>query len=475
MPEAQPEARAEGAPPLLTIATRAAVFAALLMGSWSLGDSKVALAQTVTLALDVEGPDAQAVRGIVLEALPPGIELAAEKTTRAALVHEGQNRPLGRDLDPVVIDRVRRAARVMGVAAVVVVRVRRDRTARRALLLVVPARKTPASVEEVTLAFTSHDEDVAAIASALGQSLEPYAPQPTPPADAPSPVPRSSDSDLGERGTIPEPSGSQAPPTVEPPTSTRESAGSDVAEGAIRRPSAPAQLAATSVLDIAVAGEIVGRHFEYKNGIGLNDRRYTLFPAPAASLRGQLFPLARAGSPWADIGLIVEYVRMYSGLNDTNSAPADVFPSSYSAGLRARVHPGTDPPLILGLSVQYAFTSFLAVGPPAFELPDVTYRSIRSAIDSRVSFGRFSLLDQVAFRAAVDKEAISTRFYAPQGYGLDAELGAALMLVRAVEARLVVDYELYSFAFTPPAGATFGAGSARDQLYGAQLAFAFVL
>jgi len=261
----------------------------------------------------------------------------------------------------------------------------------------------------------------------------------------------------------------------DPEVALAQSTAVEVAGGAIAHPQTPAQLAAASVVDVAFAGGIAGRRFEYSNGIQPHGSLYTLFPAPAAGARGQLFPLAHAGAPWGDVGLIADYERIFSQMNDADSVGTDVRPSSYAAGLRARIHPGPDPRLIVGVSVEYAFTSFRPVGPPPFNLPDVTYRSVRSAIDTRVYAGRFSLIEEVGFRFVVDGDAISTRFYSPEGHGLDAELGAALLLVRGVEARAVVDYELHSFTFTPPAGATFGAGSARDQLYGARLALAFVL
>jgi hypothetical protein len=439
----------------------------------ALADSKVALAQTDAVVLYVEGPDAQGVRSVVLEALPRGITLADEKTFRAELVREGQSRPMGRDLDPGVIDRVRRAARVMGVAAVVVVRVRRDQAARRALVLVVPAWRTPASAEETTLPFTSRDDDVAAVTAALGESLEPYAPAPIVPTANPPIAPPSPLSHLREGPLCPGPPAPAA--AAQRPPTTLEHPSPQVAERSMGQPRTPAQSAAASAVDLALAGEIVGRHFDYKNGIQPGGSRYTLFPAPAAGARGQLFPLARAGGPWGDIGVVAEYLRIFSEMNNTSSAAADVFPSSFSAGLRARIHPGSDPRLILGLSVEYSFISRRAVGPPPFELPDVTYRSIRPAIDTRVYFGRFSLLEEVAFHALFDQNAISTRFYAPRGYGIDAEFGAALALDRTIEARLAVDYEVYAFSFNPPAGATFEAGTARDQLVGAQLAVAFVL
>ena len=236
-----------------------------------------------------------------------------------------------------------------------------------------------------------------------------------------------------------------------------------------------AQRAAASTIETTVGGEVVGRHFQYRNGIKPGGSLFTLFPSPAATIGGQMFPLAHAGAPWGDVGVIAEYLRIFSAMNDASNVAADVRPSAYSGGLRVRIHPGPDPRLILGLSVEYAVTSFRSVGSPPFDLPDVTYRSVRTALDSRVYFGRFSLIEEVAFRAIVDEATISTRFYAPEGYGLDAEVGAAFVLFRGIEARLVVDYENYAFSFTPPPGATFGSGSARDQLYGARLALAFGL
>jgi hypothetical protein len=237
----------------------------------------------------------------------------------------------------------------------------------------------------------------------------------------------------------------------------------------------PAQLAAASLIDLEMGGEIVSRRFDYQNGIQPVGSRSTLPPAPGASVRAQVFPLARASAAWEDLGFVGEYRRIFSDMNDSGSAAADAFPSSWSAGLRARIHPGSEPHLILGVSVEYTFASRRAVGQPPFELPDVTYRSVRPAIDTRVYLGRFSILEELAFRAVVDRDAISTRFYSPQGYGLDAEFGAALMVARGIEVRLAADYELYTFVFNAPVGAAFAAGSARDEIYGARLALAFVL
>lgn len=443
----------------------------------SLGAPRRAQAQPAALALYVEGPDADAVRSAVVEALPPGTNLADEKVFHAELVREGQNRPLGRDLDPAVIDRVRRAARIMGVSAVLVVRVRRDQTARRALLLVVPAWRTPASAEEVTLVFASREEDAAAIASALGPSLDAYAPPPArslegAPTAHPSPSP---EADLAQTPSPPASAAPRIPPVAEVLPSSPGRPAPDADARATPRPGTPAQRAAASVIDLALAGEVVGRHFDYDNGVQPSRSQYTAFPAPAVNVRGQLFPLAHTGLLLGDVGLVAGYERIASAAGETGSLAADASPSSYAAGLRVRIHPGSDPRLIVGVSVEYTCTSRRAVGSPTSELPDVTYRSVSPALDTRVSFGRVSLKSDFAFRDVVDRGAISTRFYGPHGFGLDAEFGAALALTEALEARLAVDYELYSFAFTPPPGGAFGVGSARDQLYGARLGLALVL
>jgi hypothetical protein len=235
----------------------------------------------------------------------------------------------------------------------------------------------------------------------------------------------------------------------------------------------PAQRAASSLLELDVAGGVVGRRFEYRSGIQPGMMRYTLPPSPQVSLAAQVFPLAYASGLWRDIGFVGSYARTFSVMNDTDSVSADLFPSSYSAGLRARIHPGSDPRLILGLSLEYVFESYREVGPSGHELPEVDYKVLRPRIDTLVYWGRFSLVEAVGFHIPLD--GVSTRFYGPRGYGADAEFGGALALHPAIEARLLVDYQLYSFGLNPPPGATFGSGSTRDQLYGARLQIALSL
>lgn len=130
---------------------------------------------------------------------------------------------------------------------------------------------------------------------------------------------------------------------------------------------------------------------------------------------------------------------------------------------------------MLGLSIGYACTTFTSVGPPDAELPNVTYRSVRPAVDARVPIGIFSILAGAAFHVLVDPGDISTRFYGPSGYGFASELGGALRIGSRFDMRLTGWYERYVLSFSPSPGAGFGAGNALDELYGGRLALGLVL
>jgi hypothetical protein len=436
--------------------------------------STLAGAEETAVAVWVEGPDAGAVRAVIDDALPAGTKLVGEVQLRAELHRQGQ-RGFGTEIDGAAMARIRKAARVLGVGAVVVARVRRDRAGRRVLLLVVDAWRVPAAVAEARVELKAHTEDVDAVKEALGPSLssnapadstrpqagpaapEQVAPPPAevpaaPPAEAPPVVPRATEAvpQTGMTYSSPATSPAESPASVRPPT--------------------PGQRMATAALDLSVGDEVAGRRFEYDNGIAPRTRVWSAFPSPGLSVRATVFPFALR-----DVGLSAEYLRIFSAANTGGSLTADMAPSSYAIGARVRVHPGRDPPALLGLSLAYACTTFTSVGTPDAELPDVTYRSVRPSIDVRIPIGVFSVTASAAFHAIVDPGGTSTRFYGPSGYGLASELGGTLLFGSKIELRLSGWYERYSFQFSPPPGARFEHGGALDQLYGARLALALLL
>jgi hypothetical protein len=425
-----------------------------------------ALAQTRTIAVYAEGTDPGGVRDAVRKAVGGAADLVDDRAFRAELARAGQGHGFGAELDPRAIDRIRRAGLAIGAEAVVIARERRDGNSRWVVLTVIDVSEGPARVKKAQLDLNSHDKDTDEIAFALGDSLDRYSPQPGS-RIRPGAIP------AHEAPRAHEPI--EANPSASAPSGvTRAAAEAEAAKTGLRPGTTPAQLVATSLLEVAAGIEALGRQFKYNNGISPQPSLYRMFPARSADVSGKIFPFAAARRPWRDIGVAGAYSLTLLQKSDLQGAISSAMPSSHSFGLCARIHPGTDATVLLGACVGYAFTSFGRVGPPNAELPDVTYRSVRSAIDARLAFGSFSLLAAAAFRAMIATDAISARFYGPRGYGLDGEIGGAFMYVRRLEARLVARYERYSFGFTPPPGAAFAAGDALDHLYGVRASLAFV-
>ena len=419
---------------------------------------RLAPAEPMAVAIVVDGPNARAVRGIVVDALPSGANVVSESVFRAELARQGLRKPFGRAIDPAAIAKISEAARSMGLAAVVVVRVQRDGTGNRGQLLVVDPSKSGAASAPVPVRLKSHKDAVTAVGAELRRALSTEASEPSPPASSTPPI--EAPATTATLSTPP------APPGPEPAPSA-SNLGPAVAPAS--GPPTPGQRVATSLVDLSVGGDVAGRQFTYASGIFPRARDYLRFPAPALSLRGELFPFA-----WRDVGFTAEYLKASVGENGAGSPATYIQPSYYAVGLRFRVHPGDDPHVIVGFSVAYARTAFDRVGPTTAELPSVTYRSVRPAIDVRVPFGAFSISATAGFHAILNGGSISTGFYSPSGYGFDGEIGGALMVVPKVEVRFAAWYRRYAFTFVPPT-ASFGAGGSVDELYGARLALALVL
>ncbi|MGH7435927.1 MAG: hypothetical protein ACRENE_09655 [Polyangiaceae bacterium] len=427
--------------------------------------SAAAGAEEKVVALYVDGPDARAVRAVVGDALPAGAKVLDETLLRAELAHQGV-RAFGKEIDADTMTRIRKAARVMGLQAVVIARVRHDRAGRHVRLIVVDAWKAQAALSDARVDLKSHGDDVDAVKVALGPSVGSIGGEESASGSAPS---------------APETEPSQAPP---PPAAAASAArpakseppASDLAPAtAGTEPASPEATSqghafAESILDVSVGDEIAGRRFQYNNGIAPGARVASTFPAPGVSVAGTVFPFA-----WRDVGLSAEYLRIYSAANTSGSPGDDLWPSSYAVSARVRLHPGRDPHVLLGFSLGYACTTFTSVGPPDAELPNVTYRSVRPAVDVRVPIGIVSILASGAFHILVAPGDISTRFYDPSGYGFSTELGGAVKLGSKLEMRLAGWYERYYVSFSLPAGVRFDAGGASDQLYGARLALALIL
>ncbi len=298
----------------------------------------------------------------------------------------------------------------------------------------------------------SGEEDSHAVAAALGHALDRFAPEPEPPAAPPR----------AETAAPPEPRVAPVLPEDKVPSA--------VGAAAETGPADP--LVATSSVEMSIGAGAAGRQFSYANGVSPAPLVYKAFPAATAEVMFKAFPFSAAGGLWRDIGFAGEYSLTpftASGYQHLYSTP-----TSHSFGLCGRLRAAEKPRLLVSACLEYAYTFFGAVGPPARELPDVTYRSVRPAVEMRAAFGAFSVIAAAAFRAVLDAEGTSSRFYGPSGYGLDAEVGGAMVWAPRLEVRALARYEQYSFTFAPPSGATFGAGYSNDQLYDVRASVAIV-
>ena len=445
------------------------VFAILVLSVFAM--SAKALAGETAVAVYVEGPDAKHLKAAVLEAVGPDVTIAGEKTFVRELVKAGQKGSFRPAIDRKAIERIRKALRVVGADAVVIVRERRDRRSRWVLWTVLDASDDEAESHKLPLDPKSRAHDAEEIAGAISPSLEKYKPQPEPPPAPAAPAP------VAEAPTPAPSPPAETPPEKAAATTAGEATGEAGGLAPVVSPAVetPAQLRARSLLDLGVGGEASGRHVAYRNGIARSSFIYAAFPQLAARASGRLFPLAPLRGPWGDVGFEGSYSRVFLRQADLQGAFATTPPISYTFGLCARLRPDQGGHAVLGVCADYAVTYYGPLGPPTRESPDVTYRSVRPVLETRLAFGSFALSATVAGRISVDPNDISTRLYNPKGLGLDGEVVAAWMFVRHLEARLYGRYERYSFTLTPPPKAKFGKGAIDDELYGAGLALALVL
>ena len=421
---------------------------------WLFFFAPLGTAHAKTIALYVDGPDAVRVRGALVSALGSGVDITDDGAFRSGLAQAGRKRALEGELDPELgpqsIAQIKAAAREVGADAVVVVRMRRDDKSRSAVVVLIDTSSGLVPVGQVSLDTKATGHDGEAIASSLRGVLAKYRGEAEPPPAVTN----------GSSKSAP------LPDTLPPPGPRGERGDREETFDAMRA-------YATSMFYLDVGAAAAGRQYSYRSGITPATNEFSLFPAPAFGVRAKVFPLHDLGRPWADIGVTADVSLMLVQSSQLDGASATTEPLAYGGGLYVRFHPMRSERILVGVSAGYALTSFGSVGAPNAELPDVHYRAVRAAVDGRVALGKFAVTTAVGFRAMVDPNGISTRFYNPSGYGLDAELGASFMFASQFEVRLAGEYERYAFSFSP-IGATFGAGAALDEIFAVRLSIGFV-
>lgn len=432
---------------------------------------RIALADANTIAIYVEGPDAEAVRNTLLVALPVGITVAEEAAFRAALAEQGQKGPFG----PTLVDArskavaiVRKAAASSGLDAVVVARMAKEKLQRTVTLLYVTAARPSADRDaEVVLGPKRSRDDAAKLGAFVRNVVE------APKADRQE-----------EKAAPPEKAHAKPPPDqpAPPPTETRPaqatteaSAHTEQVDSASARPRGDI---AHDLFDLEVGGEAAGRHFDYHDALSSNLRSYSVFPAALWTAHAEVFPFADFTGFIRDVGIMGAYSRsLFLSSATSNKLTLHTVESSYLVGVRVRLRPLGDDGVILGISDGYASQSVefdSAQGLLDAQLPAVNCKANRTAVDGRVPFGKVSVLAEVGYRIVFDCGIVAQRFRRSSVGAIDAEVGGALSLARGWEARLVADYERYFYSFKPIPGDGYVAGGALDEFFGARLGLAYI-
>jgi hypothetical protein len=432
---------------------------------------RVALAKAKTIAVLLEGADAESLRGAITNAVPHGTGVAEPDAMRTALAAQGVHLPMGRALEGAqrekTLARVRKAAAAAGVDGTLVARVTKSKRERHVLLILVATSGAAGDLEDdVVLGMRPSKEDEGKVASSVGTALVDYR---SAPGDSDKTTPPAKEAKEKEEE---EPAAETA--HAAPPSNGGET-GPDTAEGGGFHH--PHGVPGRELFDLALGAGVVGRHFGYSvdSSSTLNLRPYSVFPAAMVSVEGEIYPLA--DSPTAilrDFGLIGAYSRSLFLQSSVDRSNVDTTASAYYGGLRWRVMPAGEAGLRLGISVSYASQSFGFDASTSTGLPAVSYHAVRPAVDLRVPIGPVSLLAQVGYRLVLSAGDVALRFSGTTTTGFDIQGGAAITIARGWEVRALADYTGYFYSFNSQQTDAYRAKSAVEHFYGGRLALAAI-
>ena len=418
-----------------------------------------AFAQSKSIVVYVEGPDAASARAPVLQVVPKTLGVVDPDAFSKALAQAGQRGPMGNQIAIArgrekVLERVRKAIGAVGAEGAVIGRVRRTRSGGQEVwvLFVDPIPGDLAVDEAVPL---EAGDRAAPFRAALGPSLDAVAPAETKKIEAPA----------------------------KPEASAATSEGTDAAE---EEPAAEGDRKphdiGTALFVAGLAFEMGGRRFEYSDPLegSTNLRPYDVFGAPLAVVHGELYPLAGTSAPIArDLGLTVSFAHAF-GLSSSTSGgdPIGTNYNRFNAGLRLRIRTGDAGSPVLGVSGGFGLVSFTFDDPPpdiADSLPGVSYAVLRGGIDGRVPLGSvLALTAGFDYLGALSAGDVYNRFTGPSIGGIAARAGFAVTVTEGIEMRLGAEYTRFFYAFEPEVGDAYVAGGALDELLALSLGAAYV-
>ncbi len=413
-------------------------------------------AEEARIAVHIEGRGADDARQLVLTMVPTGVQVIEPEQFTGAIRNAGLPGPIGYALTSPskrrpLLKVIHQAIEGAGIEAAVLGRLR-ARGGHLELVLLLVNDSGEAVVDEPVSLAGSEDDQIAAIASAIGETLEALAPPPPPEPKGP-----------------PEPAPAPAEDDVLPPP----------------KPSFVTHRAGRELFDVSAGLEIGGRFFSYSDGMGNNLRPYEVFGVPALSLSGVVFPAATLQLPVAsDLGLSVATMHALglASRTEDDSMRFSTTWNRFSAGLVYRLRlSDSDRPATLALTGAFGFENFTiepesdAGAAIADEIATAEYVFLSVGVGATLPMGDlFTLRPSFAYVGPLSGGELYDRFRAPSLAGIDLGLLIGLSVGAGFEIRTGVRYLRLFSSFAPEPGDRYVAGGAIDQLISIPLTAAYI-
>ncbi|WP_437960080.1 hypothetical protein WME76_10850 [Sorangium sp. So ce119] len=426
-----------------------------------------------SIAVHIEGPNAEAIREDILALLPETLGVVEPAAFSKALKGAGQTKAVGdalvsKALRKKPLDRIRKAGKAAKAEGVIYGVSRTNKKKKKEVHLVyVDDNAGDLAVDSAVPLTGSRDDRKKALEELLGPTLAQIAP---PPADddKASKGGEDGEGDGGEgdgEGDGGEGDGGEGDGGEGDGEGARDSGGKRKRNDVN-----------SALFSVELGVEFVGRWFDYSDPRTNNLRPYGVFGQPALSVAGEVYPLASTDiAVLKGLGITASYARAL-GLNSAvgDGDPISTTYQRINLGLRERLSIGEASQL--GISAGLRFLTFEIEAPAdlARTVPNVSYTLFRAGLDGRFPVGPVALALGAEYLLPLSSGAVYERFTGASVQGIGAMAGVMVPVATGIEARVLVEYARFFSSFQPEQGDPYIAGGAIDQYLGLRLAGAYV-
>lgn len=424
--------------------------------SWLAWPAVAVAAGAKSVAILVEGAEAESVAAEVQSVLPPELSAVDAKEFADALKKAGQRGQLGNTLAvkgvlrDKILERVQKAMEATGAEAAILGRVRIGKLGKE-VWLVWLGKGGDVRVDQAVSLRGDNGERREGFRGALDGPAKELVPPPVVTTGPETPPPGGGGKGDGEGDE-----GKDEPKSKRTP-----------------------HLPSTSIFSIAAMYELGGRHVTFSDAISKNIRPYDVLPVSMISFAGEVYPGAPTGiTVLRDIGLTARF-SMAIGLSSSTEGGTQEIGSSFlrfRGGLKWRFVPGTEQGPVLAISGEFGLDQFTFedAGALAPQVPAVDYQYVRAGGEARFPLGPVALELGGGYRGLLGVGETGGRFRDTSALAFDVVVGFYVPLPAGFEVRLQGDYTRVFYAFKPVPGDEYVAGGAVDEMLGARLGVAYV-